>query len=51
MMLTVTAGPEADGEEEGMVAVMLDDDPPLPHPHAPRTKTPMASIRDCTLVN
>jgi hypothetical protein len=41
MMLTVTAGPETDGV--GIDAVMLDDDPPLPHPHAARTKTPMAT--------
>ena len=37
MMLTVAAPPGADGV--GIDAVMLDDDPPLPHPHAARTKT------------
>jgi hypothetical protein len=51
MMLTVTAAPEGDGVEDGIDGVMLDDDPPLPHPHAAKAKTPIASNRDCIAAN
>ena len=45
-MLTVTADDvDVDGRE-GVDGFVLYEDPPLPHPHAARTTSEIASIRD-----
>jgi len=50
MMLTVTADDvDVDGEE-GVDGYVLDEDPQLPHPHAARTTSEIASIRDCMTI-
>ena len=47
MMLTVTPdNADVDGVEEGVDGLALDEDPLLPHPHAARTTSEIASIRD-----